>query len=72
MTKIRKNIFKIQPQSLEITSNIHYFEIISLPFKITKICVCFLARPHVIFQKFLLEMLGFIHSITTGNFNPKL
>ena len=31
MTKILKNLFKIQPQSREITS--HYFEITSLSFK---------------------------------------
>ena len=31
-----------------------------------------LAKPHAIFQLFLLEMLGFIHSFTAGNFNPKL
>ena len=54
-------------------SKIHYFEITSLSFKIrAKIGVCILAKPHAIFQSFLLEMLGFIHSFTTGNFNPKL
>ena len=54
-------------------SNIPYFEIISISFKIrTKIGVCTLAKPHAIFQSFLLEMLGFIHSFTASNFNPKL
>ena len=54
-------------------SNIHYFEITFLLFKIrTKIGVRTLAKPHAIFQSFLLEMLGFIHSFTTGKFNPKL
>ena len=53
--------------------NIRYFEITSLSIKIrTKIGVCTLARPHAIFQSFLLEMLGFIHSFTTSNFNSKL
>ena len=37
-----------------------------------KIGVHTLAKPHAIFQSFLLEMLGFIHSFMTGNFNPKL
>ena len=37
-----------------------------------KIGVCTVAKPHAIFQSFLLEMLGFIHSLMTGNFNPKL
>ena len=75
MTKIRKNLFKIQPQSREIKSNIHYFYITSLlsVFKTrTKIGVCTVAKPHAIFQSFLLEILGFIHSLMTGNFNPKL
>ena len=54
-------------------SNIHYFEITSLSFTIRmKIGICTLAKPHVIFQMFLLEMLGFIYSFKTGNFNPKL
>ena len=66
-------------------SNIHYFEITSLSFKIrTKIDVCTLAKPHAIFHFlfiylfiiifffFLSEMLGFIHRFTAGNFNPKL
>ena len=74
MTKIRKkNLFKIHPQFREITSNIHYFEITSLSLKIrAKISVCTLAKPHAIFQSFLSEMLGFIHSFMTGNFNPKM
>ena len=37
-----------------------------------KIGVCTVAKPHAIFQLFLLEMLGFIHSSMTGNFNPNL
>ena len=54
-------------------SNINYFEISSLSFKIrTKICVCTLAKPHSICQTFLLEMLGFIYSFVTGNLNSKL
>ena len=54
-------------------SNIHNFQIISLSFKTrTKIGVCTVAKPHAIFQSFLLEMLGLIHSFMTGNFNPKL
>ena len=31
-----------------------------------------LVKPHAIVQSFLLEMLGFILSFMTGNFNPKL
>ena len=32
-----------------------------------------MAKPHAIFQSFLLlEMLSFIHSSMTGNFNPNL
>ena len=51
-------------------SNIHYFEIISLSFKIrTKIGVCTLASDISIV---LMEMLGIIHSFTTGKLNPKL
>ena len=38
----------------------------------TKIGVCTVAKPHVIFQSGLLEMLGFILSFMTGKFNPKL
>ena len=38
----------------------------------TKIGVCTMAEPQAIFQSFLLEMLGFIHSFTTCNLNPKL
>ena len=54
-------------------SIIHYFEISSLSFKIrTKTGVCTVAKPHAIFQSFLLEMLDFIQSVMTGNFNPKL
>ena len=74
MTKIEKNLFKILSQSRgNNKSNIHYFEITSLSFKMrTKIGVCTLAKTHVIFQLCLLYMLGFIHSFMTGNFNPKL
>ena len=76
MTKIRTNLFKMQSQSREITSQI--FIIFRLPsssllFKTrTKIGVCTVAKPHVIFQSFLLEMLGFIDTFMTVNFNPKL
>ena len=69
MTKIRIKSFKIHPQSREI----HLFEIASLSFKIrTKIGICTLAKPHAIFQSFLLKMLDFIHTFMTSNFNPKL
>ena len=55
-------------------TNIRYFEITSLSFDIrTKIGVCALAKPHAIFQTFLLKMLGFNtfnHSFTASNFNP--
>ena len=38
-----------------------------------KIVVCSLAKKkHGIFQLFLLEMLGYIHSFITDYFNPKL
>ena len=44
-----------------------------MTFKIRmKIAVCTLAKSHAIFQTFLLEMLDFIYSFTTGNFNSKL
>ena len=62
MTKITKNLFKIQPQSREIKCQI--FIILRLK------GVCTLGRPHAIFQSFLLEMLDFIQSFTTSNFNP--
>ena len=31
-----------------------------------------MVKPHAIFQSFLLEMLGFIHSFMIVNFYPKL
>ena len=31
-----------------------------------------MAKPHAIFQSFLLEMLGFIHTFMNGNFDPEL
>ena len=74
MTKIRKIIFKIQPQSREITSQI--FIIFRLPpFHLkqrTNIDVCTVAKPYAIFQSFLLEMIGLIHTFITGIFNLKL
>ena len=64
--------FTIHPVSRN-KSNIHYVEITSLSFKIRKkIGACTLAKPQAIFQPFLLEILGFIHSYMTGNCNPKL
>ena len=74
MTKIRKNLFKIQPQSREITSQI--FIIFRLPpfhSKQEQKLVYALWQNHMrYFNRFLLETLGFIHSFMTGNFNPKL
>ena len=69
MTKKTKTSFQNSATvSRNNTSNIHYFEITSLSFKIrTKISVCTLAKPHTIFKSFLLEMLGFNHSFMTGN-----
>ena len=59
--------------SRNFKTNIHYFANTSLSFKIrTKIGVCILANPGAIFQSFLLELLGVIHSSMTGNSNPKL
>ena len=74
MTKIRKKSFQNSATvSRNDTSNIHYFKINSLSFKTrTKIAVCTVTKPHVIFQWFFLEMLDFIHSCLTGNYNPKL
>ena len=65
MKKIRK---KKTSQSQEITS------IICIIFRLPPfhlIGVYTVAKPHAIFQSFLLEMLGFIHSFMTGNINPK-
>ena len=75
MTKIRKkNIFKIQPQSREMTRQI--FLIVSLPpFHLKqeqKIDIYTVAKPHVTFQSFFLEMLDCIHSLMASKFNPKL
>ena len=50
------------------TSNIHYFTL--PPFHL--IVVCTVSKPHEIFQSFLMEMLGVIHSFMAGNFNLKL
>ena len=75
MTKIRKkkSFENSATVSRKNKSNIHYFRIILLSFKTrTKIGVCTLAKTHAIFQSFLLEMLGFILSFMTANFNPKL
>ena len=74
MTKVRKKSFQNSATvSRNNKSNIHYFYIASLSFKIrTKIGVCHMAKPNAILPLFLLEMLGFIHSFMTGNFNHKL
>ena len=70
MTKNRKNLFQNSATVLRNNkSNIHYYQITSLSFK-TKTGVCTEAKPHAIFQSFLFEMLGFIHSSMTGNFDP--
>ena len=70
---VRKSFQNSATVSRNNKSNIHYFKITSLSFKTrTKIGVCTLAKPHAIFQSFLLEMLGFILSFITTNFNPKL
>ena len=74
MTKSEKNLFKIRPQYCEITSQI--FIIFRLPpFHLKqerKLVYAIMTKHHAIFQSFLLEMLGFIHSFMTGNFNLKL
>ena len=58
MTKPRKDIFKLQPHPREITIQIFIILTLPLSFKIrTKIGECTLAKPHAIFQSFLLEML---------------
>ena len=74
MTKIRKKSFQNSDTVLRNNkSNIHYFQITSLSFKTrTKIGVCTVTKPHAIFQLFLLEMLGFNHSLKTGHFNRNL
>ena len=66
VTRIRKTLSEIQPQSREITSKIKNLEIASLWFKIRrKNGECTLAKPHTIIQSFILEILVNI-------FNPKL
>ena len=56
-----------------VGSNIHYFYIASLSFKTRmKISVCIVAKPHAIFQSFLLKMFGLSLSFMSGNFTPKL
>ena len=72
-TKTKKSLQNSATVLRNNMSNIHYFQIISLSFKIrTKIGVCTLAKPHAIFQSFLLDMFGFIQSFKTGKFNPIL
>ena len=58
MTKIKKKTFQNSATvPRNNMSNIRYFEITSLSFKIrTKISICTLANPHAMFQLFLLEM----------------
>ena len=76
MTKIRekKSFQNLSTVSRNNKSNIHYFQITSLSFKLTrtKIGEGNVTKPHAIFQSFLLEMLGFIHRFMTDNFDLKL
>ena len=50
-------------------SNVHYFEITSLSFKIrTEIGVCTLVKPYATFQSFLLEILLSEHHLSDTAF----
>ena len=66
--KNRKHLFKIQLQSPEISQIFVIFRLPPFHLKQERN----VAKPCAIFQSFLLEMLGFIHSSMTGNFNPNL
>ena len=74
MTKIRKNLFKIQPQSREITSQISIiFRLPPFHLKQERKWVYALWQNHMgYFTTVLLEMLGVFHSFMSRYFNPKL
>ena len=61
MTKIRRKSFKNSATfSRNNKSNIHYFQITSLSFRIRmKIDVCTKAKPHAIFQSFFVGNVRF-------------